>query len=137
MSNNKDILSALIYRFIEVLLVKEPYRTTIGSLLGFTFVVLHTLFLPTLRAINHVDFEAVPVWWWIPVGILITHIPILLSMLFNKSHQDKDLDRALAAIINSNLSPDEKKKQHIELIQSYIADIDFNKKTKDKSISKS
>ena len=89
MNEPKDRLTDITNRALDLLLTKHPARTSIGVMLGLVCAFLVELFLPVLKEVQFANFAGVPKWGWIPVGILVAHLPTLFCYIENIGHKKK------------------------------------------------
>lgn len=112
---------------VEILLTKHQARTSLGAILGVAMAFIVNLFMPILSTFKYVDFNRVPFYGWIPVGILILHIPTIFSYVTTKPIANEEIDEILALIEKANFSKIEKRQQYRNLITKVSDKIKLNK----------
>jgi hypothetical protein len=115
--DQNDRLTSAISRAFDILLMKYPTRTGLGLVLGSCITVVVQLFEPGLRAINFMNFKAVPWYGWLPIGLFTMHIPTVISTFRQKSIGNDLIDQAIELIERGNFSKAEKRQQYRLLIE--------------------
>lgn len=117
---NNDKWSSGANSAIEILLTKHQGRTSLGGVLGSAIAFIVDLFSPVLYEITIVNFEKMPFYGWIPIGILIMHIPTIFNYLSTKPSGDESVDETISLIKKGNFSEQEKRKLYRDLIEVHI-----------------
>lgn len=117
---NNDRWSSGANTAIEILLTKHQGRTSLGGILGSAIAFSVDLLSPVLHEITIVDFEKMPFYGWIPIGILIMHIPTIFSYLSTKPSGSESVDEAISLINKGNFSEQEKRKLYRDLIEVHL-----------------
>lgn len=107
----------ILDRAIDIILVKYPARTSLGVVFGGVLHFLVQLFAPSLSSFKSVDFANSPLWGWLLVGILLMHIPTVISSLRQKQIGDEKIDQALELIERGDFTKAEKRQQYPKLIE--------------------
>lgn len=126
MNDLKDRLTYITNRALDLLLTKHPARTSIGVVLGMAVAVLVELFLPVLKTVQFANFAGVPKWGWIPVGILVAHLPTLFSFVTTKPTSNEVIDEIMTLIEKGNFSKTEKRQQYRLLISKVSENLALN-----------
>lgn len=132
MSDLKDIGSSIVNRAIDFLFVKQPLRTSIGVMLGLVLAFVVQLFLPILKTVKFADFAGAPWWGWVVVGIFISHVPTLISLMRTKPAGDERIDEALQLIERANLPTVEKRQAYRNLIAKVLENVVLNQQMNQK-----
>jgi hypothetical protein len=122
-------LTKILGQALDMLLVNNPVRTSLGVVLGCSLEFLSRLFEPALRNFPYIDLAARPWWGWMVAGILVMHIPTLLMLFRQKTMGDEELDRAIALIERGNFAEPEKRRHFRELVTRATLNIGLTQKT--------
>lgn len=127
MTNFEERISRLILRLIDVLLLRNPERTVMGVLLGIVFAFLTTLFHPVLIKVELFDITSAPKWGWIPLGILVVHLPMVVWNIVHKPTMNDEVDEIIRLIEKGNFTDSEKRQMYRNLIQQCISSVDLKR----------
>lgn len=119
----EEKLSRIILKAINVLLIKYPERTGYGILLGSVFYFFTRLFSPLLKDKSLIDIDAAPFWGWIPLGIILTHLPFVIWSFFHRSKIDDNIDSIISVIEKSNTTEVEKRQLFRKLINKCVSNV--------------
>lgn len=116
MNDTKNTWTDVTNRALDLLFTKHPVRTSIGVVLGLVFAFLVELFMPALKTVTFANFAGVPKWGWIPVGILVAHVPTVLAFVMTKPISNETIEEIVTLIEQANFSKGEKRQQYRLLI---------------------
>lgn len=115
--DNVDLVTKFLNRALDILLLRYPARTGFGVIIGALLFFLTTLFEPLLARNNTViDFANAPSWGWFTIGIMIMHIPTIISLFKQQSVGDAEIDQALQLVELGNFTPQERRQHYRNLI---------------------
>lgn len=129
MNETNDRWTSIINRAIDLLLAKQPLRTSIGVILGLVFAFLVQLFLPTLETLEFANFAGAPLWGWIVVGILLAHLPTFISLMKTTPVGNENVSDAVALIEKANFPPSEKRQAYRNLVAKALENIVLDQRT--------
>lgn len=117
MSDKVDILTKLLNQALDVLFAKYPTRTGLGVILGGVFWFLTKLFSPLLRDFTAIDINNNSLWGWLFVGMVIMHMPTIISAFRQNSIGNEEIDQALELINRGNFTNIERRQLFRNLIE--------------------
>ncbi|OCY31907.1 hypothetical protein BFR75_08580 [Acinetobacter pittii] len=129
MTEKVDLYSKFISQGLDVLFAKYPTRTGLGIVLGCALSFIINLFRPFLEKIESVDFNAAPWWGWLPIGLIIMHIPTIISVFHQNSIGNDTIDQALELIEKGNFSKMERRQHFRNLIEKVSSNIALSQNT--------
>lgn len=107
-------------RALGILFLKDPVRTSLGLVLGGALSSLSLLFEPALQVSALVDVAAMSWWSWLPLGILIMHIPTILQLLKKPSVGSHSIDTLFELIDRGDFSAVERRQMYRRLIERFV-----------------
>lgn len=108
---------------LSLLFKLHPLRTALGVMLGLSLAMLAALFSPLLARSAAVAVSKVHDWQWIPLGIVIAHLPTLLGYISTRPSGNERIDDALRLIDKCSVSEAQRKVRHQELIEAAILNV--------------
>ncbi|WP_337081400.1 hypothetical protein [Acinetobacter pittii] len=129
MTGKVDLYSKLISQGLDVLFAKYPTRTGLGLILGCVLYFIINLFRPFLEKIETVDFNAAPWWGWLSIGLIIMHIPTIISVFHLNSIGNDTVDQALELIEKGDFSKAERRQHFRILIEKVSSNIALSQNT--------
>lgn len=127
MTNFEDKISRLVLSSVDILLLKNPERTILGTFLGLVFAFLSRLFKPALKQIEFIDVSAAPIWGWIPLGIIVVHLPMVLWGIFHKPAVNDEIDEIIQLIEKGRFSKIEKRQIYRNLVNQCVSNMTLKK----------
>ncbi len=129
MNERADKTSRFVSAAIELLLISYPTRTSLGVVLGLVLDFFFQLLYPLILQVEYLDPERISRWQFIPLGILIAHLPTIFGFFLASSHFPEVVENAIRMIETSNLSREEKRQQYRALIEKVLENVALNKAT--------
>ncbi|MEQ1065450.1 hypothetical protein ABLB96_03125 [Acinetobacter sp. XH1741] len=129
MTGKVDLYSKFISQGLDVLFAKYPTRTGLGLILGCVLYFIINLFRPFLEKIEIVDFNAAPWWGWLSIGLIIMHIPTIISVFHLNSIGNDTVDQALELIEKGDFSKAERRQHFRNLIEKVSSNIALSQNT--------
>lgn len=126
MNNFEEKISRIIIKVIDVLLLQNPERTVLGVAVGSIFAFFSRLFYPVLKKVDIIDIENTPLWGWIPIGIVVINIPLILWKIITKPRVNDGIDEVLRLIEQGNFTEIEKRSIYRKLINQCILNVTLN-----------
>ncbi|AMX17733.1 hypothetical protein IEC338SC_0554 [Acinetobacter pittii] len=123
MTEKVDLYSKFISQGLDVLFTKYPTRTGLGIILGSVLSFITNLFRPFLEKIESIDFNTAPWWGWLSIGLIIMHIPTIISVFQQNSIGNDRVDQALELIEKGNFSKNERRQHYRNLIEKVTVDL--------------
>ena len=105
---------------VDMLLLKDPVRTSLGLVLGGTLSFLRILLEPALRDIPFANFVDAPPWGWLALGTLIMHVPTVLHLWKRPSVGSHAMDMFFASIDRAGFSAAERRQLYRRLIERIV-----------------
>jgi hypothetical protein len=127
--DNIDFLSKVFDRALDIVFVKYPARTGLGVIFGCTLSFFAHLFSPALSQIAFADFVGAPWWGWVPVGIVIMHVPTIASFFRQQPVGNESLDQAIDLIERASFSKEERRQQYRNLLERITSNIVLSQET--------
>lgn len=118
-----DAWTKVLDRALDIVFVKYPARTGLGVILGCVFSFLVRLFQPTLASISFADFSGAPWWGWIPIGVIIMHVPTILTLFKQQPIGNDSIDQALDLIERANFTQSERRQQYRNLLDRVASNV--------------
>ena len=117
--------SAFVHRALDLLLLRSPYLTSIGVVLGLVIDLLVSILSPVLASSHLIDLSRVKEWQWIPLGILICHLPTLFGYGAARS-ANQAIDEAIQLIERGHFSVVERRAKYRMLIEAVLQNVRFH-----------
>jgi hypothetical protein len=95
---NFDQATRFLYATLNVLLLRSPERTALGTLLGVAIHAFIKIFQPLLARLVLVDLQVVGIVEFMALGIVIIHVPNLRRFLRRGSEVGDSVEAALSTI---------------------------------------
>jgi hypothetical protein len=127
MTSFEDNVSRLVLSFIDILLLKNPERTILGTFLGLVFAFLVRLFGPAIKRIEFIDPSAAPIWGWIPLGIILIHLPMVIWDIFHRPEINDEIDGIIKFIEKGQFSEIEKRLIYRNLVNQCVKNMTLRK----------
>jgi hypothetical protein len=105
---------------LNVFYLRDSVRTPLGLVFGGAMSSLSVLFEPGLQAVKFADFSAMPWWGWLPVGILIMHVPTIIQLLKRPSVGSYTMDTLFELIDRGDFSAAERRQLYRRLIERFV-----------------
>ena len=121
-------ISAIALRALDVLLLRNPERTALGVMLGFTCHGALNLLGPAL-ALHHISVSNIEWWECLTFGIVIVHLPFLLWSIRHKPLISDELESLLQLIELSNIGELEKRQAYRRLVNKCIEEFSLSSKS--------
>lgn len=129
---NKDSLTSLLKRAIDILFVMNPRGTSMGTLFGVMIDGLMKALAPTLENQKILDFKKIYTVYYIIFGIFIFNLPAALR----RHSLDPQVESALAAIRKAkrerHISAAHARIMYASLYGKVLEQVVLDKETKDK-----
>lgn len=116
MTPKEDNISRKVLYYVDVLMLKNPERTVLGFLLGLVLSFLSQLLKPALLKIEAISLTNIQPWEYIPVGVIIVHLPYILWSMFRKPFFNDEVDEVIRLVEHSNFSDKEKRNIYRNLV---------------------
>lgn len=130
MTEKADLFSKLISQGLDVLFAKYPTRTGLGVILGGALSFIAKLFSPILQKVEIIDFNNTAWWGWIFIGLIIMHIPTILSIFNQNSVGNDTVDQALELIERGDFSKVERRQLYRNLIEKVSSSLALSQGTR-------
>jgi hypothetical protein len=117
MIKDTDKLSYNINMLLDFFLLRHPKRIAFGLITGGILSFLAELFSCNLTYSKYFDFNAIPWYAWLFIGLFIMHIPTAFSAFRQKPIGNDPIDQAMELIERGNFSPAEKRLQYRQLVE--------------------
>lgn len=127
MTNFEDKITRLVLSSVDILLLKNPERTILGTFLGLVFAFLSRLFRPAIKQIEFIDLSAAPIWGWIPLGIILIHLPMVFWGIFHRPAVNDEIDEILKLIEKGQFSKIEKRQIYRNLVNHCVSNMALKK----------
>lgn len=115
---SRDDISGVLNNALDILFTSDPARSSLGVAFGMVLALVARVFGPALRSWREfIDLDAAPWYGWLCLGILIMHIPTVLSLFKQNPVGDSEIDKVLDLIDRGNFSDQEKRRQYRMLIE--------------------
>lgn len=124
---NGDTFSLILNRALDIIFAKYPARTGLGVILGGFLYFTAALFGPALKQLWFIDVGGSPAIGWPCGGILVMHIPTIVSIFRQPSIGNNSIDQALDLIERGNFSPAEKRQHYRNVIERFTSSVALNK----------
>jgi hypothetical protein len=92
-------------------------------MLGLSLATLAALFSPLLGRTAVVAVSKVNEWQWIPLGIVISHLPTLVGYVTTRPSGNERIDDALRLIARCEVPQARRQMRHEELIDAAIQNV--------------
>ena len=119
----EDKVTRVILQCVDILLLRNTERTVLGILLGITLGFLAHLFSPAFKASDIIDVSQAPLWGWVPFGIIIVHMPMILWDIFHKPNVNDDIDTIIRLIEEGNFAESEKRQIYRNLVTRCVSQL--------------
>jgi hypothetical protein len=129
MTDKTDLWTKVLSKAIDIIFVKYPTRTSLGVILGGFCDFLVQFFSPTLKSITYFNFAGSPRWGWWLLGILLLHIPTIISSFRRKLVGNDAIDQLLELIERGDFTKTEKRRQYRKLIEKVSNNVALNQET--------
>lgn len=128
-------VSSIASASLDLLLIKHPARTSLGVVFGLSISFLVAFFKPVFEKIEFIDATAIPIWGWMPIGILLAHLPNFLWNIFNRPVVKEEIDELIHLIDKGDFSKPERRQQYRLLINKALEQVVLNSETQKKILS--
>jgi len=115
-----DKLSGFFIKSVNILFSRNPERTGLGIFLGYVFSFFFDLFTPLIKSYSIIDCNSSNLFGWIAFGVIVIHMPYLMSDLFNKSDMRDNVYDVVQLIQKSNLTDSNKRELYRKLVNNYF-----------------
>lgn len=93
-----DTVRSLLNRAIDTLFLSHPKRTSLGVITGLVFNTVSLIFRPFFEQLSWLDLSALAAWHYLPLGIVLLHIPTIYHSWRRYAELPEDIERALFMI---------------------------------------
>jgi hypothetical protein len=118
-------ISAVALRALDALLLRNPERTALGVMLGFTCHGALSLIAPAL-ALRHMPVNNVEWWECLTFGVVIVHLPFLLWSVRHKPLISDELESLFQLIESSNIGELEKRQAYRRVVNKCIEEFSLS-----------
>jgi len=128
MNLDSDLLTRLSKRVLDILLLSNPFRTSMGLLLGVILWGFMPVFSPAIKEATRLDFSSIHPVAWVCFGVFAVNLKALLF----KRKIPKRAEETLALIEEARkagITDLEIKQKYRLLIQKYTDNVGLNQKT--------
>jgi hypothetical protein len=122
-------ITAVALRALDALLLRNPERTALGVMLGFTCHGALSLFAPAL-ALHHMPVNIVEWWECLTFGVVIVHLPFILWSVRHKPLISDELETLLQLIEFSNIGELEKRQAYRRVVNKCIEEFSLSTKSR-------
>jgi hypothetical protein len=128
MNFDSDFLTRLSKQVLDILLLSNPFRTSMGLLFGVILWGFMPAFSPVIKEVTRLDFSSVHPVAWVCFGVFTINLKALLF----KRKIPRRAEETLALIEEARkagISDLEIKQKYKFLIQKYADNVGLNQKT--------
>jgi len=117
--NSKSRATGIFLRTVDILLLKNPERTALGVMLGFSMDGLLRLFEPTL-AYHHITLGHAGWWCFLSLGIVVVHLPFILWSVRHRPRLTDEIEGLIGLIEATNIGDLEKRQAYRLVVNKCI-----------------
>lgn len=115
-----DVITLFIKRAIDFLILKYPYRTSLGVVIGLALKGLSTIFADYFINIGWINFNLIDMWIFIVLGLCISHFPNIKREINTMSIHDEKIEEIISLIEKGCITKEEKREYYARLINLLI-----------------
>jgi hypothetical protein len=118
-SNSTTRASGILLRAFDILLLKNPERTALGVMLGFSLDGLVSLFEPTLMD-HHITLGHIGWWCYLSLGLVTVHLPFIFWSVRHKPVISDEIEGLIGLIEATNIGELEKRQAYRKVVNKCI-----------------
>lgn len=130
---NNDILTTIIKRVIDIMLIKRPTETILGAMLGGILNSLSKVFQPAYANNPYLSFLKIQWYEWVIFGIFLTNI----QHFFKREKFDPSIEQAYelikVSVKEGNLTEQETRQLYRKLCHVVLANVQIDDSYKGKT----
>ena len=125
MTNSIDRLSAVAFRLLDALILRNPERTAIGGMLGLSLYGLFGI-IRSLLLSKGIDLRNIEWWAFISFGIVIVHLPFIIWSVRKRPIISDELDNLITLVESTNIGELERRMAYRKIVNKCIEEFSLS-----------